>query len=49
MVQYKLTYFPIRGRAETARLILHYANAPFDDNRVAQEEWPKVKSSRFSR
>ena len=30
----KLTYFDARGRAETSRLILAYANVHFEDERL---------------
>ena len=45
MVQYKLSYFDIRGLGETARLILHYANVPFEDDRIKEEDWPSRKAS----
>jgi hypothetical protein len=45
MVQYKLSYFDIRGLGETARLILHYANALFEDDRIKNEDWPSRKAS----
>jgi len=41
----KLTYFNIRGRAETARLILAYAGAKYDDERVTGEEFALMKPS----
>ena len=30
----KVTYFDIRGRAETARLVLAYAEVSYEDNRL---------------
>uniref|UniRef100_A0A914CL94 glutathione transferase n=1 Tax=Acrobeloides nanus TaxID=290746 RepID=A0A914CL94_9BILA len=45
MVQYKLSYFPVRGLGEMSRMILHYANVPFEDVRISQEDWPKHKAS----
>uniref|UniRef100_A0A914DEB3 glutathione transferase n=1 Tax=Acrobeloides nanus TaxID=290746 RepID=A0A914DEB3_9BILA len=45
MVQYKLSYFDIRGLGETARLILHYANVPFEDDRIKEEDWPSRKAT----
>lgn len=48
MVNYKLTYFPIRALAEPARLILHYAKQPFEDNRVKHEDWPAIKPSKWT-
>ena len=46
MVQYKLTYFSVRGLGEMSRLILHYANVPFEDVRIAQDDWPNYKDSK---
>ena len=34
MTELKLTYFDLRARAETARLILTYAGVNFEDDRV---------------
>jgi glutathione S-transferase len=44
MSEYKLYYFPVRGKAEAIRLILHYKNIPFEDVRISKEEWPGKKS-----
>jgi glutathione S-transferase len=41
--QYKLCYFPFRGRGEFIRYILHYLEIPFVDNRVTFEQWAQVK------
>lgn len=43
---YKLIYFNIRGRAETIRYILALGEAPYEDFRVQNEEWPKLKPSK---
>ncbi|KAE9555199.1 hypothetical protein FO519_001549 [Halicephalobus sp. NKZ332] len=43
MPNIKFTYFDTRGLGEPARLILHHAKVPFDDVRVTQEQWPKLK------
>lgn len=39
----KLTYFPVRGRAETSRLILASAGIKYEDVRIAGEEWLEFK------
>ena len=43
---YKLTYFDLRGRGETARMLFKLGNRPFEDNRVAKEDWPQLKPSK---
>ena len=45
MAEIKLHYFDIYGRAETARMILHYNGTAFEDNRLQFEEWPALKAS----
>ena len=41
----KLTYFNIKARAEPTRLALHIAGIPFEDKRIAHEEWPALKAT----
>merc|ERR1712154_330435 len=41
----KLVYFNVRGRAETARLILAYAGVEYEDKRITFEEMPELKPS----
>ncbi|MFH4978255.1 hypothetical protein AB6A40_004964, partial [Gnathostoma spinigerum] len=43
MPHYKLQYFPLRGRAESIRLLLTYLGQEFIDEKISFEEWPKVK------
>ncbi|CAJ0564186.1 unnamed protein product, partial [Mesorhabditis spiculigera] len=43
MSTYKLTYFPLRARAEVARQLFALAGQKFEDVRVPFEDWPKVK------
>jgi len=45
MVHYKLTYFNGRGRGEIIRLVFAAANVPFEDVRLENEEFAKIKSS----
>uniref|UniRef100_A0A914Y0T4 glutathione transferase n=1 Tax=Panagrolaimus superbus TaxID=310955 RepID=A0A914Y0T4_9BILA len=44
MVQYKVSYFDIRGLGETPRMILHYAGVEFEDNRITFDQWSDLKS-----
>jgi hypothetical protein len=48
MVQYKLHYFDIRGIGEAIRLLLVYADQPFEDVRIKHDwdQWAQDKSSR---
>jgi len=39
----KLYYFPLRGRGETARLLLNYNGVKYEDVKIAMEQWPTVK------
>lgn len=41
--KYTLSYFPLRARAETARLVLHAAKKDFVDNIVQFSEWGALK------
>ncbi len=44
---YKLTYFGIKGIAESIRFLLKLANIDFTDERLALDEtWPQHKSSK---
>jgi glutathione S-transferase len=45
MVQYKVTYFDLRGLGETTRLILNYAGEKFEDNRITFDQWPTLKGN----
>ena len=45
--EYKLTYFPTRGRAELIRLIFAQANLPYQDVRIDFTEWQQLKDSKF--
>jgi len=39
----KFTYFDGRGRGEVSRLVLAAAGQPFEDVRIAFEDWPALK------
>ncbi|KAG1662030.1 Hematopoietic prostaglandin D synthase [Nymphon striatum] len=43
MPKYTITYFDAKGRAELSRIILTYKGVDFEDVRLTQEEWAKVK------
>ncbi|KAJ8675175.1 hypothetical protein QAD02_010961 [Eretmocerus hayati] len=43
MPSYKLTYFPLKGRAEPIRLLLSYAGVEFIDDRIEFKDWPEIK------
>lgn len=47
MPTYKLTYFNIRARAEVARYLFVLADVPFTDERISEEDWPRVKQSKL--
>ena len=49
MSHYKLTYFPIRGKAEAIRMVFSIAGVEFKDVRVTQHEWfTKLNDSEYS-
>ena len=41
----QLMYFDIRARAEIVRIMLNYGGIEFEDKRVQNADWPKVKPS----
>merc|ERR1711997_1270293 len=45
MSKIKLTHYNVRGRGETARLVLAYAGKEFEDKRIAPEDMPSLKPS----
>jgi len=42
-MEYKLSYFGMRGRGEVIRMIFSAAGVEFEDERIAREKWPDVK------
>ena len=46
MTHYKLTYFPVRARAEPIRVILSLAGADWEDNRDIDGSGLKVLNER---
>ena len=45
MPNFKLTYFNVRGRAETSRMLFALVGQDYVDERIPFEDWPKVKQS----
>ncbi|XP_006164556.1 hematopoietic prostaglandin D synthase [Tupaia chinensis] len=45
MPSYKLTYFNMRGRAEIIRYIFAYLDIKYEDHRIEQADWLKIKST----
>lgn len=43
VAKYKFTYFNSKGRGEMTRLLFAAAGKPFEDERVTQEQWQKLK------
>ena len=43
MSTYKLTYFPIRARAELARFVFAQAGVKYEDARIKSERWQELK------
>ena len=43
MSTYKLTYFPVRARAELARFVFAQAGVKYEDVRIPQEKWAELK------
>lgn len=40
-------YFPAKGMGEGSRLLLAYGGQQFEDVRIAPENWPQYKSSKW--
>ena len=49
MSTYKLTYFDVRGRAETARLLFALKGQEYKNEIIQNGEWPKLKPGNFKK
>ncbi|XP_067850574.1 hematopoietic prostaglandin D synthase-like [Heptranchias perlo] len=45
MPNYKLTYFKLRGRAETARYIFAYSGIKYEDDTIERSDWANLKQT----
>lgn len=48
MPEYKLTYFNCKGLGEAIRFLFAYGDINFDDNRIEERDWVKVKKSEWN-
>ena len=50
MSTYKLTYFPVRGRAEVIRFVFAQAEVKYEDVRIIGKtvDWPEMKPSKLA-
>ena len=48
MSTYKLTYFPVRARAEVIRFVFVQAGVKYEDVRIKKEDWPELKPSKLA-
>lgn len=45
--KYRLTYFNAQALGEPIRILFACANFAFEDIRIANEDWPSLKSSKY--
>ena len=48
MSTYKLTYFPVRARAEVIRFVFAQAEVKYEDVRIKKEDWAELKPSKLA-
>lgn len=44
---YQLTYFDMRGRAESIRILFAIADVSYVDNRISHADFAQLKSCKF--
>lgn len=47
MPEYKLTYFDCKGLGEAIRFLFAYGGIEYEDNRIDERAWVKVKKSEW--
>lgn len=47
MPEYKLTYFNCKGLGEAIRFLFAYGDIDYEDNRIEERDWVKVKKSEW--
>ena len=47
MPHLKLVYLNVRGLGELPRLVMHYADADFEDARLDRDQWMEMKGRKY--